>query len=158
VMRSVAPTWYLHVGDSLDGQSPADMMRAGSSERLKRELLALFEELSRLRPVVLFLDDLHWADLSTVDALSYLARRLDRLRLPGVGPSRRAELQLTRHPFLPLVRDLVGRGRGREIVLDVLSRGDIADYLALALPGHRLPAEFLALVDEKTEGNPLFVV
>jgi tetratricopeptide (TPR) repeat protein len=158
VMKSVAPTWYLNVGDSIDGQSSADMARAGSSERLKRELLALLEELSRLHPVVLFLDDLHWADVSTVDALSYLAARLDRLRLLVVATYRRADLQLTRHPFLPLVRDLVGRGRGREIVLDVLSRRDIADYLALALPGHRLPAEFLALVDEKTEGNPLFVV
>jgi tetratricopeptide (TPR) repeat protein/predicted Ser/Thr protein kinase len=158
VMRSVAPAWYLHVSGSVDSQTPADMMRAGSSERLKRELLALVEELSRLRPVILFLDDLHWADLSTVDALSYLAARLDRLRLLIVATYRRAELQLARHPFLPLVRDLVGRGRGREIVLDVLSRGDIADYLALTLPGHHLPSELLALVDEKTEGNPLFIV
>ena len=158
VMRSVAPTWYLHVAGTMDAQAPADRMRAGSSERLKRELLALVEELSRLRPVILFLDDLHWADLSTVDALSYLAARLDRLRLLIVATYRRAELQLTRHPFLPLVRDLVGHGRGREIVLDVLSRADISDYLALAFPGHHLPSELLVLVDEKTEGNPLFVV
>src|SRR5262249_61331854 len=74
------------------------------------------------------------------------------------APPRGADLERPRHPFLPLVRDLVGRGRGRELVVDGLRRGDIADYLALALPGHRLPAEFLALVDEKTEGNPLFVV
>src|SRR5262249_33872453 len=74
------------------------------------------------------------------------------------APPRGADLERPRHPFLPLVRDLVGRGRGREIVLDVLSRGDVAGYVARGWPGPRLPAEFLAIVDEKTEGNPLFVV
>jgi tetratricopeptide (TPR) repeat protein/predicted Ser/Thr protein kinase len=159
LMKSVAPTWYLHVAGSVDGPaSSSDMNRAGSSERLKRELLALFEELSRLRPVVLFLDDVHWADLSTVDALAYLAMRFDRLRVFAVVTYRGAELRLTRHAFLPLMRDLVGRGRGRELVLDVLSRRDIVEYLTLMFPGHRLPLDLPVLLDEKTEGNPLFIV
>ncbi len=45
----------------------------GSQERMKRELSALLEELSRVQPVVLFIDDLHWADVSTIDMLNYLA-------------------------------------------------------------------------------------
>lgn len=158
LMKSVAPTWYLHVAGSAEGRTPLSEMRAASSERLKRELLAFFEELSRLGPVVLFLDDVHWADLSTVDALAYLAIRLDRLRILSIATYRPTELLLTRHAFLPLMRDLVARGRGRELELDILSPTDVAHYFALTFPGHALPPELLALVNEKTEGNPLFMV
>ena len=54
---------------------------AVSQERMKRELGALLLEASRLRPFVLFLDDLHWADVSTIDVLNYLAGRFDQMRL-----------------------------------------------------------------------------
>jgi hypothetical protein len=46
---------------------------------MKRELAALFQELSRSCPLILFFDDLHWADISTIDLLAYLATKLDRM-------------------------------------------------------------------------------
>ncbi len=158
LVKAVAPTWYLQVVGSVEARGVIGDAGAASSERLKRELLALFEELSRLRPVVLFLDDVHWADLSTMDALGYVAARFDRLRVLVVATCRRAELQLTRHPFLPLMQDLVTRDLGRELSVGFLSQGDIAEYFALIFPGHRLPPELLALVNDRTEGNPLFMV
>ena len=72
----MAPTSYIQIvplslHDSLDSRVLADV-KAASQERLKRELLAFVSEVSRLCPLALFLDDMHWADASTADLLSYV--------------------------------------------------------------------------------------
>ena len=118
VVKSVAPNWYAQVRSSSDDQSAARALAeagAGSPHRMKREMAALLEEASRLQPVVLFLDDLHWADASTVDLLGYLADRLASMRLLIVVTFRPSELAQARHPFLSLKLDLQARGVCREI-------------------------------------------
>jgi len=81
LMMLVAPTWYVQVAPLWATEDPsfANVMKdakTASRERMKRELSAFVEELSRPRPFVLFLDDLHWADASTIDMLAYVARRV----------------------------------------------------------------------------------
>ena len=83
-------------------------------------MAAFLEEASRLQPVVLFLDDLHWADSSTVDLVGYLADRLSAMRLALVVTYRPSELVQTKHPFLSLKLDLQARGACREIFLQYL--------------------------------------
>ena len=160
-MKSVAPTWYAQVappetGDSAEARA-LTVNRAGSQEWMKRELYAFFEEIARQRPVVLFLDDLHWADESTVDVLAYLATRLSSLRILVIATYRPSDLRLGRHVFLPLKLDLEARGVCRDIQVGFLTDADVSRYLDLEFPGHRFPASFAALVQEKTEGNPLFM-
>ena len=78
LMKLAAPTWYVQVAPLWVSSEPSfgailSDAKAASRERRKRELAAFFEEISRVVPLVLFLDDLHWADLSTTELLSYLA-------------------------------------------------------------------------------------
>lgn len=160
-MRVFAPTWYgevtpLSTGESSPAQS--NEPRAASQERLKRELSALLEELSRARPLILFFDDLHWADASTIELLSYLSTRFETLRLLVIVTYRPSEILVTRHPFRQVKLDLQGRGLCRELPLDFLSREEVESYLEKEFPGNRLPLEFSALIYAKTEGNPLFMV
>ena len=146
VVKSVAPNWYAQVRSSSDEQSAARALAeagAGSPHRMKREMAALLEEASRLHPVVLFLDDLHWGDASTVDLLGYLADRLTSMRLLIVATFRPSELAQTRHPFLSLKLDLQARGVCREIGLEYLSAEAVASYVALECPDHALPADLL---------------
>src|SRR5262249_17540924 len=161
VMKVVAPTWYAQVMPQAEN-SPFALVpleeRAASQERLKRELGALLQEVSPLRPLVLFLDDLHWADASTVDLLAYLGSKCATLRLLLVLTYRPTELLLSQHPFVPLKQDLQARGVCREVALAFLSRPDMQRYLALEFPQHRFPDELVALIHAKTEGNPLFMV
>jgi hypothetical protein len=74
VMKSAAPTWYVHVATLTPAGSSAELLRANvrsaSQERMKRELTALLQQISQIRPIVLFFDDLHWADASTIDLLT----------------------------------------------------------------------------------------
>ena len=72
-VRTTAPMWYAQIA--------ALTVEAASQDRMKRELAAVLGEISRDEPVVLVVDDLHWADVSTVDALSYLAGRFSELRV-----------------------------------------------------------------------------
>jgi len=159
-MRELAPTWYAQVATHPDSGERAALQRemeSASQERMKRELGAFVSAMARLRPLVLFIDDLHWADVSTVDLLSYLAGRFPNTAILVVVTYRPSDLQLVRHPFLQLKPDLQSRGLCRELELAFLTLADIDAYLALMFPGHRFPEDFPQLILSKTEGSPLFM-
>ena len=85
LMREKAPWWYVQVAslspdDSANAGILADVKHA-SQERVKRELSAFLREVSSKRPLVLFFEDLHWADVSSIDMLAYLAAKFDAMRL-----------------------------------------------------------------------------
>ena len=115
-------------------------------------------EVSRQRPLVVFLDDIHWADPSSVDLLAYLGSKCAELRLLLVLTYRPSDLLAEPAPFGPVKLELQGRGVCREIALPFLSRDDFDRYLALAFAGHQFPGEFAAVLHARTEGNPLFMV
>lgn len=160
-MRRIAPTWYAQVA-TIKGDDPNDpallsSLASLSQERMKRELTSLLETLSREEPLVLFFEDLHWADISTIDLLAYLGSRLDSMRLLIVTTYRPAELLLAKNPFLQIKLDLQSRGLCRDLALEFLSADDVDRYLSLAFPLHQFPPQFATLVHSKTEGSPLFM-
>src|SRR5208282_3039104 len=105
-LKRVAPTWYVQVAPLAANDSSVSRVmeeaKAASQERLKRELSAFLQEASRLRPLVFFLDDLHWADVSTVDLLAYVGSKCDSLRMLIIGTYRPSDLLLSKHPFAEL--------------------------------------------------------
>jgi serine/threonine protein kinase/predicted ATPase len=161
LIRALAPSWYAQLIPPSDNDSSAARLAAetagGSQERLKREIAALLEEIGRLQPVVLWFDDVHWADPSTTDLIGYLARRLDTTRLLIVVTARTSELTQSRHPFLSLKLDLVARGLCHEITPAYLDEPAIDRYITLQFPEHSLPPGFARLIHRRTEGNPLFM-
>jgi tetratricopeptide (TPR) repeat protein len=162
VMKVVAPTWFVQLAPWVADDSSVARVReeakVASQERLKRELAAFLQEVARLQPLVLFLDDLHWADTSTVDLLTYLGSKCAAMRLLLVLSYRPSDLLLSQHPFLHVKLELQGRGVCREIPLGFLNRPDLERYLALEFPEHGFPADFAGLIHTRTEGNPLFMV
>jgi predicted ATPase len=158
VLKLLAPTWYVQLVPPTAADPALAAARDASQERLKRELGVFFEEAARLRPLVLFLDDLHWADASTVDLLAYLGPRCAARRLLVVLTYRPAEIALARHPFGAVQLELQGRGVCRQLALEFLGRPEVERYLALRFPGHDFPAELAEVVHRRTEGNPLFLV
>lgn len=161
IMKLVAPTWYAHVAplsqESATGEVKTDIKTA-SQERMKRELSAFLQEISQIKPLVLFIDDLHWADVSTVDMLAYLASRFTGLRLLILTTYRSSDLLLAKHPFLQLKRDLQARGLCHQIMLQFLSSYDVESYLNLEFPENHFPKKLPDLIHSKTEGSPLFMV
>ena len=161
IMKRLAPVWYAQIAPRADhsGESARQIEETGDAtqERLKREFVACVQEISQPRPLVLFLDDLHWADVSTIDLLNFLAGTLDGSSVLVVVTYRPSDMLLSRHPFLQIKPDLQGRGLCREMALGFLDESEIADYLALEFPGHGFPRDLPALIHAKTEGSPLFM-
>ena len=161
VMKEIAPTWYAQVV-SLSGASEESArllaeVKAASQERMKRELANFLQAIAHARPLVLFFDDLHWADVSTIDVISFLAGKFSVIRVLIVVTYRPSDMLLAKHPFLQIKPDLQARGVCRELLLEFLNEAEIAKYLALEFPGHRFPSEFSHLIHAKTEGSPLFM-
>jgi adenylate cyclase len=161
MMRRIAPTWYVRVAPLAVESTGTDRMlddaRSASPERMKRELATFFQEVSRVRPLVLFFEDVHWADLSTTDTLNYLADRFDQLRVLVVVTYRPSDMTASKHHFLQVQRTLAGRRLCEELSLEFLRLEDVERYVSLRFPGHALPAAFAQLLYQKTEGSPLFM-
>jgi predicted ATPase len=162
VMKVVAPVWYMQVASlGTDDPSYARLLaeaRAPSQERAKRELVAFLKELSLSRPLLVILEDVHWADPSTVDLLAYVGANSRSLRLLMLLSYRPSDLMRSRHPFLPIKLELQGRGICREICVEFLSCADVDALLNLMFPNHEFPPAFGRAIHARTEGNPLFMV
>jgi predicted ATPase len=129
-----------------------------SQPAMLREFCALVQELSRLGTLVFFFDDVHWADVSTVDLLAHLGRHCRGLRVLVLATYRPTEMLLGPHPFHRVRLELELQGVAVELSLGFLGREDIQSYLRLAFPGHTFPPDFADLIYSRTEGSPLFLV
>jgi DNA-binding CsgD family transcriptional regulator/tetratricopeptide (TPR) repeat protein len=126
---------------------------AGDQARVFEALLAVLDGLARETPVLLVIEDLHWADASTRAFLRFLAATLSTEPLLIVATYRPDELH-RRHPLRPLLAELE-RVRALRIDLTGLSRDELAEQLGDILGA---PPD-AALVDRlyaRSEGNPLF--
>ncbi|HVF40280.1 MAG TPA: protein kinase [Gemmatimonadaceae bacterium] len=151
-----APSWRKQVAP-FDTDPGAPTAPPASQERLKRELVAFLEDVCFGRTLVLFVEDIHWSDASTVDMLAYIITRLNDARLLMIATFRPSELLMAQHPFLALKLDLQTRGIARELPLAFLTQEEVKTLLALKFPGSALPPEIPRMIHSRTEGNPLFV-
>jgi DNA-binding CsgD family transcriptional regulator len=138
--------------------APPDAATAGADRyRLHSFFTSLFADLSRERPIIIVVEDLHWADEATLELFPHLARKLRGAPLLLVGTYRSDELH-RRHPLRPILSEL-GRSRlAVDIALRRLSEEEVAEFLREAMRLDRLPtAEFRHAIFETCEGNPLFM-
>jgi DNA-binding CsgD family transcriptional regulator len=126
-----------------------------SQSRLFEALLAAIDRLGRDAPVVLILEDVHWADRSTRDFLAFLGRNLADERILVALSYRPDELH-RRHPLRPLLAVLERTPQARRIELRGLLPDDIA-ALAADVTGSRPSAELVDRLVRRSDGNALFV-
>jgi DNA-binding SARP family transcriptional activator/tetratricopeptide (TPR) repeat protein len=102
---------------------------------------------------VVFVDDLHWADTASLEALAYLARRLRGSPLL-LAVTWRPEETPPGHPARALLADAARAGLGRTIAPSRLGSDEVAELAAAA----GAPAELAGRLFEETQGIPFFVV
>ncbi|SPT59416.1 helix-turn-helix transcriptional regulator [Actinomadura madurae] len=137
------------------GEPETDAASGEERARLFEVVLTLLERLAERGPVVLVIEDAHWADRSTRDLLAFLIRNLGTVPLLIVMTYRSDELHRT-HPLRPLLAGLERLDRVRRIEIGRLARGDVA-ALVTELLGHAPPPGLVERVEARSEGNPLFI-
>src|SRR5262245_15877635 len=156
-LKSFAPTWLAQMPWLADANQPAGNGAGATSQRMLRELAQALEAMSAVRPIVLWLEDLHWSDLSTRDAIAFLARRPESARLLIIGSWRPAEALARGQPVQAVREAIALSSQCRELALGFLGLGDIAVYLQrrFALEPAEL-SELSQFLHARTNGNPLF--
>lgn len=118
-------------------------------------------QLSTQEPLVLFLDDLHWADSLSLSLLSYLSRKCRNSRLLIIGTYRLEELAHTEgkgpHPLEETMFSMSREDLLTEIELTRLKRTDFPELLK-SIFRSSLNEEFEERLFEETEGNPFFAI
>jgi DNA-binding winged helix-turn-helix (wHTH) protein/predicted ATPase len=161
LLSRLAPTWLVQMPALVGPGDRADLERralGGTRDRMLREAAQALEAVAARRPLVLVLEDLHWADPSTVDLLDWLARRDTPARLLVVGTYRPADALAGGAPIGDTGADLRLRGLADELRLGELGPASVAAVLERRLPGAEVPDDLARLVHRRTDGVPLFVV
>ena len=127
-------------------------------ECMLREIIEAMETISSEKPLLLVFEDLHWADPSTVDFISALARRRSAGKLMLIGTYRPVDVALVQHPLKAVKQDLLVHQLCREIALEPLTESEVAEYLAIETPEAAAPQGLASLIHRHSEGNPLFMV
>jgi DNA-binding SARP family transcriptional activator/KaiC/GvpD/RAD55 family RecA-like ATPase len=122
--------------------------------RLFEAVAALLEELSAEAPVLLVIDDLHWADQSTIAILRHAFESRPEMRLLAVATQRTVDAQSSGETAEALAR-LARSEFAHRLPLDGLAETDVA-RLAEGL-GSGLPEDVVRGIRQQTRGNPFFV-
>ena len=123
--------------------------------RLFDSVTTFLRNASRREPLVIVLDDLHWADTPSLLLLEFMARELNGARLLVVGTYRDVELG-RRHPLSRVLGELARESLVDRVLLRGLTRQDVARFIEMTA-SIRPPDRLVRTVHEETEGNPFFV-
>jgi len=138
-----------------DTEAPPERDDPAAQLRLFESLLDLVDALSQSSPLVLILEDMHWADRSTRAFVAFLARSLREERVLLLLTFRSDELH-RRHPLRPLLAELERLERTRRIELEPFDRGELEEALTDIL-GEPPPPQLVERLYSRSEGNPLFI-
>ena len=109
---------------------------------------------TRVTPQVWLIDDLHWADDSTLLLLQHVAQHVAELPLLIVGTYRDVDLDVER-PFAEMLETLTRQRLAQKLPLDRLTEDGVGQMLE-ALSGQTPPASLATVIFAETEGNPFF--
>ncbi|MEE8466379.1 MAG: AAA family ATPase, partial [Dehalococcoidia bacterium] len=123
--------------------------------RLFDSITAFLKNAGQRKPLVLVLDDLHWADHPSLLLLEFVARELGNARVLVIGAYRDMELS-RQHPLSRTLGELTRERLFQRVLLRGLDQGDVGRFIEL-VSGIDPPPGLTEAVHRQTEGNPLFV-
>jgi class 3 adenylate cyclase/tetratricopeptide (TPR) repeat protein len=174
VMREMLAALYALCPSSLQAEIPRrwpDVLRllpnqttsgatesegAEEQQRLFWAVTGFVQACAELAPLALLLDDLHWADGSSLKLLVHLAHHTLQHRVLLLGAYRDVEVG-RQHPLERVLVDLERDGLAERIAVRRLAEGDTAALMAGSIGLEQVSDALAELVFRRTEGNPFFV-
>ena len=144
----------------LSRQLPHDVEAAPDDPETRRYLMfeavsSLLTEAGHRAPVLLVLDDLHWADRSTLQLLRHVVRAQHEASLLILGSYRDMDVA-PGHPLVELLADLRRDGLYERVSLEGLDERGVGTLIE-AHAGDAAPSPLVRALHAETEGNPFFV-
>ncbi len=143
------------VAEKLDIEAAAGSDSEEARFRLFDSVTSLLLAAARDRPLVIVLDDLHWADEPSLLLLRFAAREVASSGLLILGTYRDVELG-RHHPLARVLGEISGIEGDARIPLRGLGIGAVERYIEMT-SGAPSPAGLAEAVQEQTDGNPFFV-
>jgi DNA-binding CsgD family transcriptional regulator len=133
---------------------PGGDMPGLAQQQLFGAVLGMLSELAGDSPVLLVLEDLHWADSSTRDLVTFLSRALHRERL-AIVVTYRTDDMYRRHPLRQVVAELARLPSVTSVTLGPLDASAMAEHLT-SISGRPLDAAMLESLITRAEGNAYY--
>lgn len=159
-VRSVFGGWFpKHKKGIADISAPKELEQGQIFGWYTRVMKNISEKL----PLVLFIDDLHWADTSSLNLLLHLGREIEKKPMLVIGTYRPYEIA-SNSPLIQ-IKNTLGRYGAKDVSLDISEdqsedRKKAAQFVHKYLTAHystNFSNQFEQLLVERTEGNPLFL-
>ena len=138
-----------------DIPAPIELPPEQQRRYLFNSFLEFFKRGTRVTPQVVLIDDLHWADDSTLLLLQHVAQHASDMPLLIVGTYRDVDLDVAR-PFAKTLEGFTRQRLAHKVALRRLPDTGVREMLQ-ALSGKAPPAQLVTAVFAETEGNPFFV-
>lgn len=123
--------------------------------RLFENVVSFCNILCQDMPLMVVLEDIHWADSGSLRMLEYLARRTRQKPVMFLGTYREIELDEAL-PFHEALLSMTRRRLGKRVKLERLDKDSTHDLLAVIFE-EQITQEFLDGIFKETEGNPFFI-
>lgn len=169
ILLRVAPAWLdiVSVGAASSiVKAVSETINVGKNEFNKKaynetnvsiQCKNFLQEISRKQPLVIFIDDLQWADPSTLDEMFHLARDLEDCHLMFIG-AHRPVTNLENDKDAALFKKIRAEIGLRDAIFIELEKGiDVESYISLRYPKNTFSPSLIKQIQKQTEGHPLFV-
>jgi DNA-binding winged helix-turn-helix (wHTH) protein/tetratricopeptide (TPR) repeat protein len=161
LLHRYAPLWLAQMPSLVSSAQLQSLQRStlgATRERMMREMAEALEAITAQTSLILILEDLHWSDYSTLDLISYWAQRRSLSRLLLIATYRPSDIAVNHHPLRTIQQELEAHRQCLELPLSSLDGATVQEYLGRRYPGHRFPKEVASWLQDRTGGNPLFMV
>ncbi len=158
-LAHLAPSWLPHLPALADEPSGAFAggTHVATAARMLREVVTALETLAEDTPLILWIEDLQWADPATIDVLVSLGQRRDPAKLLLLATIRSSDSGVGSAPLRRAHVDLMARPNAVELRLQPLALEDVTRYVDLQL-GVDVSRQSSGVLYSLTNGNPLFLV
>jgi tetratricopeptide (TPR) repeat protein len=134
---------------------------AQNQQQVFQQYVNLVTTLAQQSPLAIFLDDLHWADVSSCNLLFYLSRQISEHRILVIATYRQDDAMAAQggkgHPVITVKNEILRYGTGTEIALNYLGRNAIRSFLNDTFPGYVVDDRFERWLEKSSDGNALFM-
>ncbi|MGD2049793.1 MAG: BTAD domain-containing putative transcriptional regulator, partial [Chloroflexota bacterium] len=151
------------LNEAKNGQEAPSNSRSTNLDQgiLIDQVTRVLQSMSERHPMILFLDDLHWADVATISLLLHLGRQLVTSRLLIIGAYRPEAISPIKngetHPLASVINELQRQFGDIQIDMD---QGDGLDFINALVDNepNKLNSNFRRALYKQTAGNPLLTV